>query len=97
MIKIKTLKTKYKILTWNIRIHKNYEKRLGDIVKFIKELNPDIALLQEVDCEFLDQTVNQFKKLAITWFCTPTPKIWKAPLPLPMIEKLLKSIAPLND
>lgn len=74
MIKIKTLKTKYKILTWNIRIHKNYEKRLGDIVKFIKELNPDIALLQEVDCEFLDQTVDQFKKAGYHLVLHPNAK-----------------------
>ena len=57
------LRTKYKILTWNILGTDNYLERINNIAEFIKQSGANIALLQETNDDYLKQTIEAFDKI----------------------------------
>ena len=57
------LRTKYKILTWNILGTDNYLERINHIAEFIKQSGANIALLQETNDDYLKQTIEAFDKI----------------------------------
>ena len=55
--------TKYKILTWNVLENSDFQTRIYDIAKFIKQFGADIALLQETNDRYAEQTIEAFKNI----------------------------------
>ena len=57
------LRTKYKILTWNILGTDDYLERINHIAEFIKQSGANIALLQETNDNHFKQTIEAFDKI----------------------------------
>lgn len=60
------LQTKYRALTWNIMQGGTYAERIESIVSYISGLSPDIILLQEIDKNFEQPTIQLFQEAGYT-------------------------------
>lgn len=71
ILMLNDLKTKYKIITWNILENCHYEQRLQLIADHIKALDADIVLLQETADEFSQLATDIFAKAGYTLKLNP--------------------------
>lgn len=68
------LRTKYKILTWNVLAGHDYERRIYQIAEFIKQSGANIALLQETDDSCVNQTIEAFEQMGFVIRLQPGDK-----------------------